>query len=91
MYMPRAKIPYDELQDELEKMYPFPVYRNPRIRPKSVYKGYTPITVYDRSKGNFATIGYRAMIEFSRFQGEYDSVMNPVFRQEMKEVVILLN
>ena len=72
-------------------MYPFPVFRSPRIRKKDEFMGYTPITVYDRSTGNFKPIGYRCSVEYSRFQGVYDQVMNPVFREEIQEVVILLD
>ena len=91
MGMPRATIPYFDLELKLEKMYPFPVFRRPRIRRKDEFKGFTPITVYDRSSGNFKPIGYKCSIEYSRFQGEYDTAMNPVFREEMQVVVILLD
>lgn len=89
--MPRAKIPYEELEIKLGEMYPYPIYRRPRLRLKGEYQGFTPVTVYDRSKGNFGVIGYRVMAEFTRFQGTYDNAMNPEFRTEMKQVVLLLD
>ena len=89
--MPRARIPYQKLEEKLQIMYPWPVFRQPTIRTKDLFKGYTPITVYDRTSGNFSPIGYKAMVEYTRFQGTYGESMNPVFRTEMKEVVILLD
>ena len=89
--MPRATIPYEKLKDRLLEMYPFPIYRRVRIVRRNEFKGFTPITLYDRSKGNFSPIGYKVRIDYSRFQGEYDSVMNPVFREETQVVAVLLD
>jgi len=88
--MPRAAIPYDKIEDRLRKMYPYPLYRGMRIVRKSDYRGFTPIRVYDRSSGNYKAVGFKVRIEYTRFQGEYDSVMNPVYRGEEQVVIVEL-
>lgn len=89
--MPRATIPYFELDRELEKLYPYPVFRNPRVIRSKFLSGSTPRRVYDRSTGNYAPIGWRCKVDMSRFTGSYDNAMNPMFREVRFEVVILMD
>ena len=88
--MPRATIPYFELDERLEKMYPDPVFRGVYVVRSRFSEGFTPKRVYDRSTGNYAPIGWRCMVNMSAFTGSYDDAMNPVFVQRRFETVILL-
>jgi hypothetical protein len=68
--MPRARIPYGELQYEVEQKYPFPLYRNVELLRKDRYNGIpAPTVVYDRSTGNYKRIGWKVQIQFEQFAG----------------------
>ena len=91
--MPRAKIPYDDIERELRTLYPYPLFREIRIRTR--FKGdrigkVTPTTVYDRTSGNFARIGYKVAIEGLRYNGA-DIHFEPVYINFKEDRVILLS
>ena len=89
--MPRAKIPYDAIESKMIELYPYPLYRGVGIR--TVFtdrvRRKTPTTVYDRTTGNFARIGYKVAIEGLIFVGT-DQNFEPVYRNFMEDRVILL-
>ena len=89
--MARAKIDYEEIQNELLKMFPWPVYRSVRIRKASDYGGRTPTRIYDRSTGNYAPIGWSVNVELLTFTGEYRMNMEPVYEVENRDVLIVLS
>ena len=70
--MPRATIPYFEIDEFIEKQYPKPVFRRPQR------ESGTPKTVYDRSTGNFARIGYMVNVSYTRLTG-FDNDLQPVY------------
>jgi len=68
--MPRAKIPYPELEKALRKKYPSPLYANVTLKkPRRDNNIRAPTTIYDRSQGNYARIGYRVQVELEQFAG----------------------
>ena len=67
--MPRATIPYEDLQAELERMFPWPTCRVRLRRPKRDNNVKAPTTIYDRTGGNFKKIGYRCEIFIEMFTG----------------------
>ena len=88
--MPRAKIPYGELALKVTQMYPEPIYRGHFIVTSEFNQGMTPTRVYDRSTGNYAPIGWMVVLDVSRFQGEYDQNLQPIYREERFKTVVLL-
>lgn len=70
--MPRARIPYDDIERAIQRNYPYPLYREMRIQ--TVYtdrvRRATPTRVYDRSSGNFAGIGWKVAIQGARYTGQ---------------------
>lgn len=68
--MPRAKIPYDELQKLAERKYPEPLFMDVYvIVPSRTVRTPSPTRVYDRRTGNFAAIGWNVKIEMRQFDG----------------------
>ena len=68
--MPRAKIPYQELEKKVRKMFPFPIYRDVFLRkPRRDNNVKAPISVYDRRSGNYKVSGYICQISYEIFQG----------------------
>lgn len=68
--MPRAKIDYPGLQDELLKKYPLPLYRDVKLLvPHRSNRIRAPTTIYDRSQGNYARIGYKVQVRLEQFIG----------------------
>lgn len=81
--MPRAAIPYFEIDQYIEQQYPAPVFRNAR---RNRFASEIPRTVYDRSTGNFARIGYLVFMSYDRLTGfdqnldpEYESIYERIF------------
>jgi len=70
--MPRARIPYDELQRLAEKKYPSPLYIDVEVQRKDRTTDKAPTRVYDRTTGNFAAIGWQVSISFKQFDGIKD-------------------
>jgi len=68
--MPRARIPYDELESAIQDKYPFPLYKNVRLLRKERYNNVpTPTVVYDRSTGNYAAIGWKVTVSVEQYEG----------------------
>lgn len=73
--MPRATIPYDDLQRLAEEKYPEPLYINVNVtrKDRNSYGVKAPTRVYDRSTGNFAAIGWKVQISMAQFVGVRDN------------------
>ena len=66
--MGRATIPYDDLTAKVRQMFPAPGFKNVRIRKPDRYNDLkAPTTIYDRSGGNYARIGYKVSIRYDVF------------------------
>lgn len=72
--MPRAKIPYELIDEKLREMYPQPAFK---FVNRDDTPGSTPITVYDRRSGNFRRIGYLVPIFYERLDrfGEFGNLL----------------
>ena len=77
--MARKTIPYATLQKALNDKYPWPVHRQVYLLKKEDAGGSTPVRAYDRTTGNFAPIGYQVTVSMLRFNGRYESSMNPKY------------
>jgi hypothetical protein len=72
--MPRARIPYEELEAAARKKYPYPIFRNVQVLRRSRYNDIkAPTVVYDRSTGNYARIGFNCQITAEMFAGMVES------------------
>ena len=88
--MPRATIPYEDIRAQLEYMFPYPTCRV-RLRTPSRYNDVkAPVTVYDRSKGNFGKIGYKCQIVLEMFEGLSEDLTQPIWNQRRLTVVVLV-
>ena len=79
--MPRAKIPYEELERKAKRKYPAPAFNDVRLYPD------TPIRVYDRSTGNYAPIGWKVRVFFRQFT-EFSSSLRPIYENKSETIVI---
>jgi len=87
--MPRAKIPYEDLQARLESMFPWPTYRTVRLlKPKRDNNIRAPTTVYDREGGNFQRIGYRCQVILERFEGIREDLSGTLWNQTRMNVIV---
>ena len=73
--MARAQIPYFEIDQFIEQRYPTPVFQNAR---RDRFPREIPRTVYDRSTGNFARIGYLVWMSYERLTG-FNENLDPVY------------
>ena len=72
--MPRATIDYPALREALFEKYPQPLYRDVTLLvPRRDNKIKAPTTVYDRSTGNYARIGYKVQVSLEQFVGIVDT------------------
>ncbi len=89
--MPRAKIPFDDIEFAIEQEYPYPLYSEMRIA--TVFtdrvRRATPTRVYDRSTGNFAGIGWKVEIQGRIYRGQ-DVNFRPIYENFRTERVFLL-
>jgi len=86
--MPRAKIPYDAIRSKLRSMFPEPAYRFIRLRiPDRYNKIKAPTTIYDRTSGNFQTIGYRCDVVYEIFTG-FSSDLRAEYSQVRKKILV---
>ena len=68
--MPRARIPYDNLDLAAITKYPYPMFKNVRIERKERYNNIpSPTVVYDRSSGNYQRIGFKCTVTLEQFDG----------------------
>lgn len=68
--MARSRIPYTDLETELKKMLKAPIYvRVKLLRPDRYNDLKAPPTIYDRSTGNYARIGYYCDVAYDEFVG----------------------
>ena len=68
--MPRARIPYDELQKAAEEKYPYPAFRYVTVLRRSRYDNVpSPTVVYDRSTGNYKKMGFKCQVTMEVFDG----------------------
>ena len=87
--MPRAAIPYDELEKQVKKMVPYPTFRLARFRkPTRQNDVRAPQTIYSRVDGKFTVIGYKVSVIVERFTGFSDDLQRGIFDQERKEVIV---
>lgn len=89
--MPRARIPYGELEKAIREQYPEPLYLNHEIIGKGFIGGFTPIRVYDRQTGNYKAVGWKLKMQTNRFIGEYDNFLQPIYFRSRQTVVIFLD
>ena len=89
--MPRAKIPFDAIEQAITEEYPFPLYSEMRIA--TVFtdrvRRATPTRVYDRSTGNFSGIGWKVAIQGRIYRGQ-DVQFRPIYENFATERVFLL-
>ena len=89
--MPRARIPYDDIEQAIRDAYPYPLYSSVRIA--TVFtdrvRRATPTRVYDRSTGNFAGIGWRVPIVGLIYQGQ-DQRFAPIYENFEEDRVFIL-
>ena len=88
--MPRATIPYDELQQELDKMFPWPTCRVRLRKPDRYNNLKAPVTVYDRTDGKFQRIGYRCNIFIEMFTGLADDLTTTEWDRRRMTVLVEL-
>jgi len=68
--MPRARIPYEELEAAAREKYPYPVFKDVQVLRRSRYNDIkAPTVVYDRSTGNYAKMGFKCQITAKMFEG----------------------
>jgi len=68
--MARSKIPYSDLENVLTKLYTSPNYVRVYLqRPSRQNNIKAPMTLYDRSSGNYGRWGYLCDIEYEIFTG----------------------
>ena len=89
--MPRARIPYDEIIQEIRRLYPYPLFSSVAIRTEFTdrVRRITPTRVYDRSTGNFAAIGWKVAIQGLRYTGQ-DQAFFPTYEEFTEDRVFLL-
>jgi len=92
--MPRAKIPYDALEEQLDALFPPPAFRRAEIlRPTRARTGRkkirAPTTIYDRSSGNYAVIGYMTMVRYQELTDvDYDEYNGLYTRYTTREHLV---
>ena len=79
--MPRAKIPYEQLEKLARSKYRSPAFLQPRL------DGNTPSRVYDRSTGNYAPIGWKVRVLFQQFAG-FSSSLRPIYENKSETIVL---
>ena len=84
--MPRAKIPYEELQDEIRRRYQPPAFRFPMVRTN---RADSPTRIYDRRTGNYAPIGWRVKIDYQQFFGFPDAKVEPPIYINKSEILLI--
>lgn len=91
--MPRAKIDYPALRSKLLQKYPMPLYRNVDLLvPHRSNNIKAPTTIYDRSQGNYARIGYKVQVRLEQFMGiveNYDGFRAKYERRQFEDVLFL--
>ena len=83
--MGRATIPYEKLQDVVNRTYGFPSFRNAQVRRN---RANSATRVYDRRTGNYAPIGWRVTIDYEQFFGFSDATVNPIYIPKSETVII---
>lgn len=86
--MPRARIPYDDIQRRLRTMYPEPCYRTVQLQKGTAS---TPKRVYDRSTGNYAPVGWKVNVAGLVFVGYNPKSTFPVYQNFEDSIVVLLD
>jgi len=93
--MPRATIPYQEINKKLKEMFPPPLFLEARvIKPSRYNSEKAPISVYDRRTGNYKVSGYICKIIYARYDGQKVSNyrgFNSAYKDERKTVMVLLD
>ena len=90
--MPRAKIPYQEIEKKVREMYPEPIYRKVYLKkPHRSNNVKAPISVYDRRSGNYKVSGYICEVKYEIFQGlDSGSYYGWGTRYESEEVAVMV-
>lgn len=89
--MPRATIPYDDLEDKAFKKYPFPLFTDVRIdRPSRSNRVKAPTRVYDRATGNFSPIGWKVTVRMKQFNGIVERYDGYKTTYQYREIVDIL-
>ena len=86
--MPRAEIPYEDLRAKLETMFPWPTCRVRLRTPNRSNDVKAPVTIYDRSQGNFQRIGYKCEIIISKFTGLDEDLERTYWEQRRMTVMV---
>ena len=82
--MPRARIPYSEIDDYISNKYPSPAFVDAR---RTQFQAGAPTTVYDRRTGNFQRIGYLVDVIYELLTG-VDSNLNPVYEIVREQIFV---
>ena len=86
--MARAAIPWRKIEASAKKMFVQPIYESYWVEKPTRYNELkAPTTVYDRTSGNYAVIGYNVMVVRDQFTGfskgrlfpQYKRIRNVVF------------
>ena len=90
--MARSRIPYTDLETELKAMYSSPIYARVKLnRPDRYNNLKAPITIYDRTTGNYARYGYLCNVSYQVFQGfeeDYEGKFRSIYEMVTTDVVI---
>jgi len=86
--MPRAQIPYEDIRAELERMFPWPTCRVRLRVPKRGNNVKAPITIYDRTRGNYQRVGYSCEIFIEMFTGLSDDLETTKWDRQRMTVLV---
>jgi len=87
--MAKAAVPYDQLQINLENLFPEPIFQRVRLlKPKRGNNIRAPTAIYDRTGGAFKKIGYRCKIQGTMVTGIDPNWQYIKKRDFQKEILI---
>ena len=86
--MARAAIPWNKIEKSARKVFPKPIYEDIFVfRPNRNNDLKAPTTVYDRTTGNYAVIGYNVMVHRDMLTG-FDKDLRPKWKS-IRNVVFI--
>jgi hypothetical protein len=92
--MPRAKIPWQKLQELAEEYYPEPIFRNILvIKPHYGFRTNhikAPKTIYIRDDGKYAVLGYKVLVQGWRLM-YIDNTLESVWKPFQKYVLLCID
>lgn len=92
--MPRAKIPWNKLQESADLLFPSPIYRNILvIKPHYGFRTNhikAPKTVYHRVDGKYCVIGYRVLVQGWQMMG-IDDTLESIWKPFQRYILLLID